>query len=63
MINNLVPEDRRDKIFSTQIPGDLEGEVIESQELRLEDRVEKLEIIVKKLIEYLVKESEPKNGV
>lgn len=60
MINNLVPEDKREIIFSTQIPDESEiSGVHESEELNLEDRVEKLEMIVKKLIDYLVKESEP----
>lgn len=61
VINNLVPEDKRDIIFSTQIPDEedeSEGINCDSKYLKLEERVEKLETIVKKLVEYLVKESD-----
>lgn len=61
VINNLVPEDKREIIFSTQIPEDQsetsENENCDSKYLKLEERIEKLELIVKKLVEYLVKEN------
>lgn len=63
VINNLVPEDKREIIFSTQISED--DNRIDNNNgnnknddlyLKLEERIEKLELIVKKLVEYLVKE-------
>lgn len=63
VINNLVPEDKREIIFSTQISED--DNRIDNNKgnnknddlyLKLEERIEKLELIVKKLVEFLVKE-------
>jgi len=60
VINNLVTEDKREIIFSTQIPDDqietVENENCDSKYFKLEERIEKLELIVKKLVEYFVKE-------
>lgn len=64
MINNLVPEDKREILFNTQISdddsiGDVPAVNRSNEEIaRLEDRIGKLEVIVKKLVEYLVKESQ-----
>lgn len=64
VINNLVPEDKREIIFSTQISEDdnsidhtIGNPKNEDPYLKLEERIEKLELIVKKMIEYLVKEN------
>lgn len=63
VINNLVPEDKRKVLFSTQLSDDesLQDEKKDdamSKILTLEERINKLEIIVKKLVEYLIKESQ-----
>jgi hypothetical protein len=61
VINNLVPEEKREIIFSTQIPEDqpkINGNSEDiSVNMKIEERIEKLELIVKKLVEYLVKEN------
>lgn len=67
VINNLVPEDRREILFNTQISDDDESmndcneydSVVLIQ--KLEDRIDKLEVVVKKLVEYLVKGQQ--NGI
>jgi hypothetical protein len=57
----LVPEEKREIIFSTQIPEDqpkINGNSEDiSVNMKIEERIEKLELIVKKLVEYLVKEN------
>jgi hypothetical protein len=57
----LVPEEKREIIFSTQIPEDqpkMNGNSEDiSVNMKIEERIEKLELIVKKLVEYLVKEN------
>ncbi len=64
MINNLVPEDKREILFNTHISdddsiGDVPAVNSSNEEIaKLEDRIGKLEVIVKKLVEYLVKESQ-----
>lgn len=59
VINNLVPEDKREILFSTQLADELEGEedydILQSETNVLKERIDKLEIIVKKLVEYLLK--------
>ena len=62
VINNLVPADKRDILFNTQtsdISDDsMENDPCKDKICQLEDRLVKLELMVKKLVEYLVKESE-----
>lgn len=57
----MVPEEKREIIFSTQIPEDqpkMNGNSEDiSVNMKIEERIEKLELIVKKLVEYLVKEN------
>ena len=60
VINNLVPEDKREIIFSTQL-SDMSNDcdyLDKSGDLgQLEERIDKLELIVKKLVDYLLKNS------
>lgn len=59
VINNLVPEDKRAIIFSTQIdekPSDIcDDKYLTDDISRLEERIDNLEMIIKKLVEYLLK--------
>lgn len=59
VINNLVPEDKRAFIFSTQKnekPSDIcDDEYFTDDINRLEERINNLEMIIKKLVEYLLK--------
>lgn len=60
VINNLVPEDKREILFSTQFSHDQADEQenyddLHSETSVLKERIDKLEIIVKKLVEYLLK--------
>lgn len=63
VINNLVQEEKRGILFSTQLPDEKNNEEYQSnkndeQEFEnLKERIERLEIIVRKLVEYLVKGS------
>ena len=61
VINNLVPENKREIIFSTNISDEDNSETaIEMNDnlyLKLEERIEKIECLVKKLVEFLVKEN------
>lgn len=69
VINNLVPEGKREILFSTQISDESDGEKEESEDFcagrveRIEARIGELERIVKKLVEYLVKESSHETSV
>lgn len=64
VINNLVPEKKREILFSTQISDDSQDQDLDyenEQDERfnmLKERIDKLEIIVKKLVEYLIRYSE-----
>ena len=68
VINNLVPEERRNIIFTTRFPSDetdydLKNDSIDSYDKRLDfiqAKIDKLEVIVKKLVDFLLKESEVK---
>lgn len=63
VINNLVPEERRNILFTTEISEDHRTEFddgfddvhSENEVERLEERLERLELIVRKLVELLVK--------
>ena len=58
VINNLVPEDKREILFSTHLAEkcDVKGDIESAESIcDLEERIDKLEIIVKKLVEYLLK--------
>ena len=59
VIKNLVPEDKRAIIFSTQInekPSEIcDDEYFTDDIGRLEERINNLEMIIKKLVEYLLK--------
>ena len=56
VINNLVPEDKRDILFSTHISDDSDSEISvkRTDEIAiLQDRIDKLEGVVRKLVDYL----------
>lgn len=63
VINNLVQEEKRGITFSTQLPDENNNEEYQSNKNEenefedLKERIERLEIIVRKLVEYLVKGS------
>ena len=73
VINNLVQEDKREILFTTQITasdtengndqnGNENGSADEWDQIsELKDRVERLEIIARKLVHYLVKDSQNEN--
>lgn len=66
MISNLVPEDKRNILFTTRLSSDefdadVSTDFKEAGEQRLdfiEEKVDKLEGIVKKLVDFLLKETE-----
>lgn len=61
VINNLVQEEKRGILFSTQLPDENNNEDYDLNEkdevYEVKERIERLEIIVRKLVEYLVKGS------
>lgn len=67
VINNLVPEPKRDILFSTKFSDDSmdndqdhdhsDDNLSDNNFLDLKNRIEKLEIIVRKLVEYLAKDN------
>lgn len=61
VINNLVPEEKREVLFSTHFPEEEdhnETELFDSSrdEIKvLEERIDKLEKILKKIIDFIIK--------
>lgn len=72
VINNLVPEDRRGILFSSHFPEEEEEDNSQNEIFKntksnnntgsLEERIDKLEIILKKLIDYIVGNQSERSG-